>query len=215
MSETRKVVTRFAPSPTGMLHIGNARAALFNWLYARHTGGTFLLRIEDTDRERSTKEAVDTIFNGLKWLGLDWDGEPTFQFVRAPRHQAVAAELLAAGRAYRCYLTPAELAEMRARAEAEKRPLIVESPWRDRDPAEAPAGIKPAIRLKTARTGETRVDDVVQGSVTWANKDLDDMIILRSDGAPTYNFAVVVDDLCRDPRYRCHCRTRFGRSDSR
>ena len=190
----RPVVTRFAPSPTGTLHIGGARTALFNWLYARHTGGKFLLRIEDTDRERSKPEHVTAILESLKWLELDWDGEPLFQFARADRHRAVGQELLAAGKAYRCYLSAEDLAAMRAKAEAEKRPLIVESPWRDADPATAPAGVKPAIRLRTARTGETIVDDQVQGRVVFPNKDLDDMIILRSDGAPTYNFAVVVDD---------------------
>lgn len=189
-----KVVTRFAPSPTGFLHIGGARTALFNWLYARHTGGKMLLRIEDTDRERSKPEHVDAIIDGLKWLGLDWDGAPISQFARVARHQEVARELLAAGKAYNCYLTPEDLAQMRAKAEAEKRPPTIVSPWRDRDPSEAPAGVKPAVRLRTARTGETVVDDQVQGRVVFRNEDLDDMIILRSDGAPTYNFAVVVDD---------------------
>ena len=191
---SRKVVTRFAPSPTGTLHIGGARTALFNWLYARHTGGTFLLRIEDTDRERSKQEHVDAILESLTWLGLEWDGDPLFQFARADRHRQVGEELLAAGKAYRCYLTPDELAAMRAKAEAEKRPLVIESPWRDRDPKDAPAGVKPAIRLKTRRDGETVTNDLVQGRVVVPNKDLDDLIILRSDGAPTYNFAVVVDD---------------------
>ncbi|MEZ5842873.1 MAG: glutamate--tRNA ligase [Hyphomicrobiaceae bacterium] len=190
----RNVVTRFAPSPTGFLHIGGARTALFNWLYARHTGGTFLLRIEDTDRERSTDAAIEAILDGMRWLELDWAGEPTFQYARADRHRAVAEELLASGHAYRCYLTPDELAAMRADAEAAKRPLIIQSPWRERDPAEAPAGIKPAIRLRTPRDGETVVEDKVQGTVRIPNKDLDDLIILRSDGNPTYNFAVVVDD---------------------
>ena len=191
---TRAVVTRFAPSPTGTLHIGGARTALFNWLYARHTGGKFLLRIEDTDRERSKPEHVTAILQSLTWLGLDWDGEPLYQFARADRHRAVAAELLAAGNAYKCYLSPDELAAMRARAEAEKRAYVVESPWRDADPASAPAGVKPTVRLRTPRLGETVVVDQVQGRVVIPNKDLDDMIILRSDGAPTYNFAVVVDD---------------------
>ena len=191
---TRAVVTRFAPSPTGTLHIGGARTALFNWLYARHTGGKFLLRIEDTDRERSKPEHVTAILQSLTWLGLDWDGEPLYQFARAGRHRAVAAELLAAGNAYKCYLSPDELAAMRARAEAEKRAYVVESPWRDADPASAPAGVKPTVRLRTPRVGETVVADQVQGRVVIPNKDLDDMIILRSDGAPTYNFAVVVDD---------------------
>ena len=190
----RKVVTRFAPSPTGMLHIGGARTALFNWLFAKHTGGAFLLRIEDTDRERSKPEHVDAITNGLKWLELDWDGEPLFQFARVDRHREVALGLLAAGGAYNCYLTPDELAAMREKAKAEGRPQVIESPWRDRDPKEAPAGGKPSVRLRTRRDGETVVDDRVQGRVVIPNKDLDDMIILRSDGTPTYNFAVVVDD---------------------
>ena len=190
----RKVVTRFAPSPTGMLHIGGARTALFNWLFAKHTGGTFLLRIEDTDRERSKPEHVDAITNGLKWLELDWDGEPLFQFARVDRHREVALDLLASGRAYNCYLTADELAAMREKAKAEGRPQVIESPWRDRDPKEAPAGVKPSVRLRTRRDGETVVDDRVQGRVVIPNKDLDDMIILRSDGTPTYNFAVVVDD---------------------
>ncbi len=188
------VVTRFAPSPTGTLHIGGARTALFNWLYTRHTGGKFLLRIEDTDRERSKQEHVDAILASLTWLGLDWSGEPLYQFARASHHRSIGDQLLAAGKAYRCYLTPDELAAIRAKAEAEKRPLIVESPWRDRDPKHAPAGVKPAIRLKTRRDGETVIEDQVQGRVVIPNKDLDDLIILRSDGAPTYNFAVVVDD---------------------
>jgi glutamyl-tRNA synthetase len=192
--QNRKVVTRFAPSPTGTLHIGGARTALFNWLYARHTGGTFLLRIEDTDRERSRQEHVEAILESLTWLGLHWDGDPLFQFARADRHRQVGEELLAAGKAYRCYLTPDELAAMRAKAEAEKRPLVIESPWRDRSAAEAPPGVNPAIRLKTRRDGETVTQDLVQGRVVVPNKDLDDLIILRSDGAPTYNFAVVVDD---------------------
>jgi glutamyl-tRNA synthetase len=190
----RKVVTRFAPSPTGMLHIGGARTALFNWLYAKHTGGTFLLRIEDTDRERSKPEHVDAITNGLKWLELNWDGEPLFQFARVERHREVGLSLLASGGAYNCYLTAEELTAMREKAKAEGRPQVIESPWRDRDPKEAPAGVKPSVRLRTRRDGETVVDDKVQGRVVIPNKDLDDMIILRSDGTPTYNFAVVVDD---------------------
>lgn len=190
----RKVVTRFAPSPTGMLHIGGARTALFNWLYAKHTGGTFLLRIEDTDRERSKPEHVDAITNGLKWLELDWDGEPLFQFARVDRHREIALDLLSTGRAYNCYLTAEELTEMREKARAEGRPQVIESPWRDRDTKVAPAGVKPSVRLRTRRDGETVVDDRVQGRVVIPNKDLDDMIILRSDGTPTYNFAVVVDD---------------------
>jgi glutamyl-tRNA synthetase len=204
-SKSQTVVTRFAPSPTGYLHIGGARTALFNWLYARHTGGKFLLRIEDTDRERSTEAAVKAILDGLAWLELDWDGEPLHQFARAPRHREVAEQMLAAGQAYRCYLTPGELKAMheaiaaeRALAREEKRPprgpQTIQSPWRDRDPSEAPAGVAPALRLRAPREGETVVDDKVQGGVVVPNTQLDDMIILRSDGTPTYNFAVVVDD---------------------
>jgi glutamyl-tRNA synthetase len=176
------------------LHIGGGRTALFNWLYAKGRGGRFLLRIEDTDRERNNPAAVAAILDGLKWLELDWEGEPVSQFAQAPRHREVAESLLASGNAYKCFLSPAELDEMRKAAEAEKRPLTIRSPWRDRDAAEAPAGVPFAIRLKAPREGETVVDDRVQGRVTFANKDLDDLIILRSDGNPTYNLAVVVDD---------------------
>ncbi len=190
----KPVVTRFAPSPTGYLHIGGARTALFNWLYARHTGGKFLLRIEDTDRTRHTPEAVDAILDGLKWLGLDWDGEPLSQFSRGARHAEVAHELLAAGKAYRCYLTPEELTAARDKAVAEKRPFTVQSPWRDRDPASAPAGIPGVVRFRAPLDGETIVDDIVQGRVVFQNKELDDLVILRSDGSPIYNLAVVVDD---------------------
>jgi glutamyl-tRNA synthetase len=188
------VITRFAPSPTGYLHIGGGRTALFNWAYARKTGGKMLLRIEDTDRERSTAGAIDAILEGLTWLGLDWAGEPVSQFGRAERHRQVAEELLAQGKAYRCYCTPQELEAMRAKAEAEKRPIRYDGTWRDRDPSEAPAGVKPAIRFKSPAEGETVVDDAVQGRVIIPNKDLDDLIILRSDGNPTYNLSVVVDD---------------------
>lgn len=190
----RRVITRFAPSPTGFLHIGGARTALFNWLYARHTGGDYLLRIEDTDRERSTEEAITAIIDGLGWLGLGSDAEPVFQFARADRHREVVEMLLAEGHAYRCYATPAELEEMRATAEAEGRPPIYDGRWRDRDPAEAPPGVPPAIRLKTRLDGETVIEDQVQGRVVFQNENLDDLIILRSDGSPTYNLAVVVDD---------------------
>ena len=188
------VVTRFAPSPTGFLHIGGARTALFNWLLARHHGGTFKLRIEDTDQERSRQEATDAILDGLTWLGLDWDGEVVYQGQRAERHREVVEALLASGQAYRCYASPEELEEMRAKAEAEKRPPVYDGRWRDRDPSEAPAGVTPAIRLKTPTEGETLVADKVQGDVTFRNEHLDDLIILRSNGAPTYNLAVVVDD---------------------
>jgi glutamyl-tRNA synthetase len=188
------VAVRFAPSPTGFLHIGGARTALFNWLFARHHGGRFHLRIEDTDRARSTEPAVTAIVDGLKWLGLDWDGEVVFQFARAPQHAEIAQRLLAAGRAYRCYSTPEELEAMREQARAEKRSIGYDGTWRDRDPAEAPPGIPPAIRLKSERTGATTIRDHVLGEVTVENQELDDLIILRSDGTPTYNFSVVVDD---------------------
>ena len=191
---TRPVVTRFAPSPTGQLHIGGARTALFNWLYARHTGGKFLLRIEDTDRERSTQAAIKAILDGLKWLELDWDGEPIYQFPRGLRHRDVAHELLAVGHAYRCYASPQELAQMREAAKAAGRSRLYDGRWRDRDPAQAPPGVKPVIRLKAPLDGETVIEDRVQGRVVWQNTDLDDMIIARSDGTPVYNFAVVVDD---------------------
>jgi len=188
------VITRFAPSPTGYLHIGGGRTALFNWAYAKRMGGRMLLRIEDTDRERSTAAAIDAIIEGLTWLGLDWAGEPVSQYGRATRHREVAELLLAQGKAYRCYCTPQELEEMRARAEAEKRPIRYDGTWRDRDPSEAPAGLKPAIRFRAPQEGETVVEDAVQGRVVIPNKDLDDLIILRSDGNPTYNLSVVVDD---------------------
>jgi len=189
-----QVVTRFAPSPTGFLHIGGARTALFNWLFARHHGGKFLLRIEDTDRVRSTQAAIDAILDGMRWLGLDWDGDAVFQFARADRHAKVASAMLASGHAYRCYLTAEELAEMRAKAQAEKRPFRVESPWRDRDPADAPAGLPSVIRLKAPREGSVTIEDRVQGAVTVNNAELDDFVLLRSDGTPTYMLAVVVDD---------------------
>ena len=193
-TESGKPVVRFAPSPTGYLHIGGGRTALFNWLYAKGRGGRFLLRIEDTDRERNNPSAVAAILDGLTWLELDWEGQPVSQFDQAPRHREIAHSLLASGHAYKCYLTKDELDGMREAAEAEKRPLTIRSPWRDRDPAEAPTGVPHTIRLKAPREGETVVDDRCQGRVTFANKDLDDLIILRSDGNPTYNLAVVVDD---------------------
>jgi glutamyl-tRNA synthetase len=188
------VVTRFAPSPTGFLHIGGARTALFNWLYARKNGGKMLLRIEDTDRERSTAAAIEAIIDGLQWLGLDWDGETIFQFARADRHREVAEQLLAAGKAYRCYATPEELEAMREAARREGRPMRYDGRWRDRDPSEAPAGVKPVIRLKAPTEGETVIEDQVQGRVVWRNENLDDLVLLRSDGTPTYMLAVVVDD---------------------
>ena len=188
------VITRFAPSPTGFLHIGGARTALFNWLHARRQGGTMLLRIEDTDRERSTTAAIDAILDGLRWLGLDWDGDVVYQASRADRHREAVEQLLAAGHAYRCYATPAELDEMRELARAEKRPPRYDGRWRDRDPSEAPEGVKPVIRLRAPLDGSTVLHDAVQGTVTWANKDLDDLVLLRSDGSPTYMLAVVVDD---------------------
>ncbi|HEV3246532.1 MAG TPA: glutamate--tRNA ligase [Beijerinckiaceae bacterium] len=188
------IVTRFAPSPTGFLHIGGARTALFNWLYAQHNGGRMLLRIEDTDRERSTQAAIAAILDGLKWLGLVWDGDAVFQFARAARHAEAALSLVAAGNAYPCYASKEELDEMRETAKREGRPMRYDGRWRDRDPKEAPPGVKPVIRLKAPSEGETVVEDMVQGPVTWQNKDLDDLVLLRSDGTPTYMLAVVVDD---------------------
>ena len=188
------VVTRFAPSPTGFLHIGGARTALFNWLYARGRGGKLLLRIEDTDRERSTKEAIAAILDGLAWLGIEWDGDVVYQFSRAARHREVAEQLLAAGQAYRCYASQQELDEMRERARREGRAKLYDGRWRDRDPAEAPAGVKPVIRLRAPLSGETVIEDQVQGRVVWQNENLDDLVLLRSDGTPTYMLAVVVDD---------------------
>jgi len=188
------VRTRFAPSPTGLLHIGGARTALFNYLFARHHGGEFLLRIEDTDRERSTASATQVILDGLAWLGLETDGPPVFQSTRQARHAEVAEQMLAAGRAFKCFLTAAELEQMREQAKAAGRGMRIDSPWRDRDPAEAPPGAPFAIRLRAPREGETVVCDLVQGEVRVANAELDDMIILRSDGTPTYLHAVVVDD---------------------
>jgi glutamyl-tRNA synthetase len=188
------VVTRFAPSPTGFLHIGGARTALFNWLYARARGGRMLLRIEDTDRERSTDAAIAAILDGLSWIGLDWDGDTVYQFARADRHRAVVETLLATGGAYRCYASQAELDAMREKAKAEGRTRLYDGLWRDRDPALAPAGVKPVIRLKAPLTGETAIDDQVQGRVVWQNENLDDLVLLRSDGTPTYMLAVVVDD---------------------
>ncbi len=191
---TDTIVTRFAPSPTGFLHIGGARTALFNWLYARGRGGKMLLRIEDTDRERSTEAAIEAILDGLSWLGIDWDGDTVYQFSRAARHREVAEKLLAAGRAYHCYASPEELTEMREKARREGRAKLYDGRWRDRDPAEAPPGVKPVIRLKAPLTGETVVEDQVQGRVVWQNENLDDLVLLRSDGNPTYMLAVVVDD---------------------
>lgn len=189
------VITRFAPSPTGMLHIGGARTALFNWCYAKKTGGKFLLRIEDTDKERSTKEAIDAIFRDLKWLGLDWDGDATvYQSARAARHAEVAHELVKRGKAYFCYCSPEELEAMKAEAQAKGEQPRYNRMWRDRDPATAPAGVKPVIRIKAPIDGETVIEDAVQGRVVVPNTQLDDFILLRSDGSPTYMHAVVVDD---------------------
>ncbi len=188
------VRARFAPSPTGLLHIGSARTALFNYLFARHHGGEFLLRIEDTDRQRSTEAATRVILEGLEWLGISPDHAPVYQSTRLERHAAVAQQMLAAGSAYYCFCTPDELRQMREQALAEGRSPRYDGRWRDRDPAEAPPGIAPAIRLKAPRDRDTVVEDLVQGSVRVANAELDDMIILRSDGTPTYNHSVVVDD---------------------
>src|SRR5277367_3449722 len=192
MTENTKPVLRFPPSPTGFLHIGGARTALFNWLYAKHTGGTFRLRIEDTDRERSTPEAVAAILSGMEWLGLEWDGETVYQFVRAERHREIAEQMLRDGRAYRCYATPQELDEMRTRQRAEGKPVRYDGRWRD--PSDAAKSAPFVVRLRAEQTGETIVHDVVQGDVRFANEQLDDMILLRSDGTPTYMLAVVVDD---------------------
>ena len=186
------VVTRFAPSPTGFLHIGGARTALFNWLFARHHGGKYLLRIEDTDRARSTEPAIAAIFDGLDWLGIGGDEPPVYQYERAERHAAVAHELLAKGQAYRCYLTSEELAERRAAAQAERRPFRLNSEWRERE--DGPDGQPFVVRIKAPRDGESVIEDRVQGRVTVANAELDDMVLLRSDGSPTYMLAVVVDD---------------------
>ncbi len=189
-----QIVTRFAPSPTGFLHIGGARTALFNWLYARHHGGRTLLRIEDTDRKRSTQEAIDAIIEGLDWMGLDYDAPPLFQSDRAERHAEVAWQLLKAGHAYKCFATPEELEAMREEQRAQKKPLRYDGRWRDRDPSEAPEGAPFVIRLRTPADGETTIHDRVQGPVTVRNEELDDYIILRADGTPTYMLAVVVDD---------------------
>jgi glutamyl-tRNA synthetase len=191
---TPQIVTRFAPSPTGFLHIGGARTALFNWLYARHHGGRAMLRIEDTDAKRSTQEAIDAILDGLAWMGLDYDDAPVFQSQRAERHAEVAHQLLAAGHAYKCFVTAEELAEMREEQRAQKKPLRYDGRWRHRDPAEAPEGAPFTIRIKAPLDGETTIHDVVQGAVTVRNEELDDFIILRADGTPTYMLAVVVDD---------------------
>lgn len=191
---TGQVVTRFAPSPTGFLHIGGARTALFNWLFARHHGGKALLRIEDTDRKRSTQEAIDAILDGLDWMGLDYDEAPVFQSQRAERHAEVAQKLLEAGHAYKCFATPEELEAMRAEQRANKQPMRYDGRWRDRDPSQGPEGAPFTVRLKTPVDGETTIEDKVQGRVSVKNMELDDYIILRADGTPTYMLAAVVDD---------------------
>ncbi len=189
---SRPIVTRFAPSPTGFLHIGGARTALFNWLYARHHGGKFLLRIEDTDKARSTKEAIDAILDGMHWLGLDWDGHEYYQSQFWSRHAEIAHRMLDRGQAYRCYMTPEELADQREAAQRERRPFRIESPWRE---VTEEQGDKPfVIRLRAPRDGETVVEDQVQGRVVVQNSEIDDFVLLRSDGSPTYMLAVVVDD---------------------
>ncbi len=189
-----KVVTRFAPSPTGYLHIGGARTALFNWLFARHHNGIFRLRIEDTDRQRSTEDAIKAIIDGLHWLELSWDGEIVHQFSRAALHADVVQDLLSKGKAYHCYCSPQELEEMREAARAAGKPVRYDGRWRDRDPNEAPPGIAPVVRLKAPLEGETVINDQVQGEVRVSNHQLDDMVLLRSDGTPTYMLSVVVDD---------------------
>ncbi len=190
----RGVVTRFAPSPTGFLHIGGARTALFNWLLARHLGGKYLLRIEDTDRARSTEPAIEAIFDGLDWLGLMGDEPATFQFARSDRHAEVAGQLLESGHAYRCYLTQEELQARREAAQAERRTFRLDSEWRDADPATWPSDLPYVVRIKAPRDGETVIEDLVQGTVTVQNAELDDFVLLRGDGTPTYMLAVVVDD---------------------
>lgn len=188
------VITRFPPSPTGFMHIGTARTALFNWLYAKHTGGKMVFRIEDTDRERHSEAAVEALIRGMKWLGLDWDGEIVSQYAQRERHKQVAEDLVKAGKAYYCYCTPEELEAMREKAMAEGSNHFYDRRWRDKDPSEAPEGIKPVIRIKAPLTGESIVHDKVQGDVKVTADHLDDFIILRSDGVPTYMLAVVVDD---------------------
>ena len=196
-------ILRFPPSPTGFLHIGSARTALFNWLYAKRTGGKFLLRIEDTDRERSTPESVQTILDGLTWLGLEWDNKTdpanhgkTYysQYEHRARHAEVAKQMVEKGAAYYCYASPQELEAMRAEQKAKGLPARYDGRWRDRPASEAPKDVKPVIRLKAPQEGETVVDDLVMGKITVQNTQLDDMILLRSDGVPTYMHAVVVDD---------------------
>jgi glutamyl-tRNA synthetase len=194
MSDTQKVITRFAPSPTGFLHIGGARTALFNWAFARHHGGQFLLRIEDTDRARSTQEAIDAILGGLSWLGLDADETPVYQHANAARHIAIAERLLAEGKAYKCFSTAEEIEAMRDAARAAGKPPRYDGTWRDRDAAEAPADAPFTIRFKAPQSGETLIDDAIQGPVRFANEQFDDLILLRSDGSPTYMLSVVVDD---------------------
>ena len=195
MPETASpVVTRFAPSPTGFLHIGGARTALFNWLFAKHHGGTYRLRIEDTDRKRSTDEAISAILDGLDWLNLDWDEEVVYQSKGAERHADLARELLTQGKAYHCYCSPDELDAMRQAARAEGRPMRYDGRWRDRNPSEAPAGVDPVVRIKMPQEGSTVITDLVQGEVTVGNEQLDDMVLLRADGTPTYMLSVVVDD---------------------
>jgi glutamyl-tRNA synthetase len=194
MAETSPVVTRFAPSPTGFLHIGGVRTALFNWLFARHNQGSFLLRIEDTDRKRSTEEAISAILEGLRWVNLDYDGEVAYQSQRSSRHGDVGRGLLDEGKAYLCFASPDELTEMREQAKAEGRSMRYDGRWRDKDPSIAPPGIEPVVRFKAPRDGETVIADRIQGEVHVANAELDDMVLLRSDGSPTYMLSVVVDD---------------------
>lgn len=191
---TNPVITRFAPSPTGYLHIGGARTALFNWLFARHHGGQFLLRIEDTDKKRSTQDAIDAIFAGLEWMGLDWDSDAAFQSAQLERHAAVARALLENGHAYHCYASPEELKALREAQRAAGKPLGYDGRWRDRPAADAPEGVSPVVRFKAPQSGETVIEDLVQGSVTVQNETLDDMVLLRADGSPTYMLSVVVDD---------------------
>jgi glutamyl-tRNA synthetase len=188
------IITRFAPSPTGFLHIGGARTALFNWLYSRRHQGVFRLRIEDTDRQRSTPEAIDAIIEGLQWLGLNWDDEIVYQFARAERHAEIAKQLLAEGRAYQCYASPEELEQMREEQRAAGKPIRYDGRWRDKPASDRRPNVPPVIRIKAPQTGETIIRDQVQGDVRFGNDVLDDFILLRSDGTPTYMLSVVVDD---------------------
>ena len=189
-----KIVTRFAPSPTGNLHIGSARTALFNWLFAKNIKGKFLLRIEDTDKVRSTKESIHKILDGLAWLNLQWDNEIIYQSKNQKRHKEVAEELLKKGLAYKCFCSEEDLNKMREEAKILKKPFRYNRMWREKNSKDAPQNIKPVIRIKSPIKGETIIEDIIQGTIKVSNEEIDDFIILRSDGTPTYMLSVVVDD---------------------